>query len=322
MNPRSRPETPSSAANPAGCRVAHSSIRWHATTGSAVSSPRPFPVSASKAAAAGMCWRSKGTTHASTAASQRRPAGSYQVRRVLRHGSKGGRPAGLGHGGPGPRPRSGKAASSRIACRSPAPRLAPGAGAGVEGEGLVDPLFRGAGGACEGAGELVFAVLDGAGLVEPAGPLAGGAQVAQAQDRGGLAVPGQERGDVAVLPAVADEGLAEAGQPAVTWVMIRRVTAFRVCGSGACGTLSMMAGANAGRPCPPAIMKRAAADAPGRNAAGPGVADDAAGRVLPAVHRAVVPHVHHAGLRFPRAAGEADGVRHAGRGGPVAAVAA
>jgi hypothetical protein len=28
----------------------------------------------------------------------------------------------------------------------------------------------------------------------------------------------------------------------VTWAMIRRVRAFRVCGSGVCGTVSMMAG--------------------------------------------------------------------------------
>ena len=90
-------------------------------------------------------------------------------------------------------------------------RLVPGSGAGVEDEGLVDPLFRCPGRACEGAGELVFAVLAGAGLVDPDGPVVGGALVAQAQDRGGLAVPGQQRGDVAVLPAVADEGLAEAG---------------------------------------------------------------------------------------------------------------
>ena len=56
-------------------------------------------------------------------------------------------------------------------------------------------------------------------------------------------MPGQQRGDVAVLPAVADEGLAEAGPAAVTWAMIRWVTALRVCWSGVCGTLSMMAGA-------------------------------------------------------------------------------
>ena len=89
--------------------------------------------------------------------------------------------------------------------------LVPGSGAGVEDEGLVDPLFRRPGRACEGGGELVFAVLAGAGLVDPDGPVVGGALVAQAQDRGGLAVAGQQRGDVAVLPAVADEGLAEAG---------------------------------------------------------------------------------------------------------------
>jgi hypothetical protein len=90
-------------------------------------------------------------------------------------------------------------------------RLVPGWGACVEDEGLVDSLFWCPGRACEGAGELVFAVLAGAGLVDPDGPVVGGALVAQAQDRGGLAVPGQQRGDVAVLAAVADEGLAEAG---------------------------------------------------------------------------------------------------------------
>ena len=40
---------------------------------------------------------------------------------------------------------------------------------------------------------------------------AGGALPAEAQDRGGFAVAGQEGRDVAVLAAVADEGLAEAG---------------------------------------------------------------------------------------------------------------
>jgi hypothetical protein len=63
-------------------------------------------------------------------------------------------------------------------------------------------------------------------------------------------VSGQERGDLAVLAAVADEGFAEAGQPAVTWAVIRRVTALRVCRSGACGTLSMMAGDPAVPGCP------------------------------------------------------------------------
>ena len=76
-----------------------------------------------------------------------------------------------------------------------------------------------------------------------------GALVAQAQDRGGLAVAGQERGDVAVLAAVADEGLAEAGPAGRDVAVIRRVTAFRVCWSGVCGTLSMMAG----EPRPPAV---------------------------------------------------------------------
>src|SRR5258707_1272919 len=70
------------------------------------------------------------------------------------------------------------------------------------------------------------------------------------------------------------------------------------------------------------LMKRISADAPRCGAAGPGVPDDAARRVLPAVHRAVVSRVHDAGLWFPRPVREADGVRDAGRGGPVAAVAA
>jgi len=78
-------------------------------------------------------------------------------------------------------------------------RSVPGWGAGVEDEGLVYPLFGGGGDGAEGAGELVFAVLAGAGLVDPDGPVVGGALVAQAQDRGGLAVAGQQRGDVAVV---------------------------------------------------------------------------------------------------------------------------
>jgi len=56
--------------------------------------------------------------------------------------------------------------------------------------------------------------------------------VAQAQDRRGLVMAGQEGGDVAVPSVVADDGLAEGGQPRVTWAMIRWVTAVRVCGPG------------------------------------------------------------------------------------------
>jgi hypothetical protein len=49
--------------------------------------------------------------------------------------------------------------------------------------------------------------------VDRDGPAVGGALVAQAQDGHGLAVAGQAGGDVAVLAAVADEGLAEAASP-------------------------------------------------------------------------------------------------------------
>ena len=49
---------------------------------------------------------------------------------------------------------------------------------GVEDEGLVDPLFRCPGRASEGAGELVFAVLAGTGLVDPDDPVVGGALAA------------------------------------------------------------------------------------------------------------------------------------------------
>jgi hypothetical protein len=86
-----------------------------------------------------------------------------------------------------------------------------GSGAGVEDEGVVYPLFRGACRRAEGAGQLGFGVLAGAGLVDPDGPVVGGALVAQAEDGRGLGPAGQERGDVAVLASVADEGLAEAG---------------------------------------------------------------------------------------------------------------
>jgi hypothetical protein len=55
-------------------------------------------------------------------------------------------------------------------------------------------------------------------------------------------VSGQERGDVAVLTAVADEGLAEAGPAAGDMVGDPAGDGVRVCGSGDCGTLSMMAG--------------------------------------------------------------------------------
>jgi hypothetical protein len=66
----------------------------------------------------------------------------------------------------------------------------------------------------------------------------------------------------------------------------------------------MMAGAMAAGHARIPLMKRIPADAPGCDAAGPGVADDAAGRVLPAVHRPVVPHVLRPGLRFLRAVRE------------------
>src|SRR5213083_3075052 len=86
-----------------------------------------------------------------------------------------------------------------------------GSGAGVEDEGVVYPLLWRACHRAEGAGQLGFGVLAGAGLVDPDGPVAGGALPAEAQDRGGLAVAGQAGRGVAVLAAVADEGLAEAG---------------------------------------------------------------------------------------------------------------
>jgi hypothetical protein len=82
-------------------------------------------------------------------------------------------------------------------------RSGPGWGAGVEDEGVVYPLFWRAGGGAEGAGQFGFGVLAGAGLVDADGPVVFGALVAQAQDRGGLGAAGQERGDVAVLAAVA-----------------------------------------------------------------------------------------------------------------------
>jgi hypothetical protein len=66
-------------------------------------------------------------------------------------------------------------------------------------------------------GSSDFAVLAGAGLVDADGPLVGGALVAQAQDVRGLAVSGQQRGDVAVEAAVTDEGSSRRGQPTVTW---------------------------------------------------------------------------------------------------------
>src|SRR5262245_11128539 len=64
-------------------------------------------------------------------------------------------------------------------------------GACVEDEGLVYALFRRAGHGAEGAGEFGFAVLAGAGLVDPDGPLVGGSLIAQAEDGRGLAVSGQ-----------------------------------------------------------------------------------------------------------------------------------
>ena len=48
-----------------------------------------------------------------------------------------------------------------------------GSGAGVEDEGLVYALLWGAVGASEGGGELGFAVLAGAGLVDADGPFVG-----------------------------------------------------------------------------------------------------------------------------------------------------
>jgi hypothetical protein len=68
-------------------------------------------------------------------------------------------------------------------------------------------------------------------------------------------------------------------------------------------------------------VERVPAGARRCRATGSRVADDAAGRSCPVVHRPVVPHVLRPGLRFPRADREADSTRHAGRGKPVAAVA-
>src|SRR5438094_2976075 len=103
------------------------------------------------------------------------------------------------------------------------------------------------------------------------------------------------------------------------WAVIRAVTEFRVCWSGAFGMLSMMRGSGRACPVPP---DEAGPDAPGCRSAGPGVVDEAAGRVRVVVHRAVFPYLHHAGLRFPRAVRKADGLWHAHRGRAVAAVAA
>ena len=99
--------------------------------------------------------------------------------------------------------------------------LVPGSGAGIEDEGLVYPSLRRPGRACEGAGEFGFAVLAGAGLVDADGPFVGGSLVAQAQDGRGPGAAGQERGDVAVLAAVADERLAEAGRESCTFRLAR-----------------------------------------------------------------------------------------------------
>src|SRR6185312_6887346 len=63
-------------------------------------------------------------------------------------------------------------------------------------------------------------------------------------------------------------------------------------------------------------MKRIPADARGCHAAGSRVADEAADRSCPVVHRPVVPRLLRPGVRFPGADREADGVRDAGRDGP------
>src|SRR5262249_35734797 len=70
------------------------------------------------------------------------------------------------------------------------------------------------------------------------------------------------------------------------------------------------------------LMKRVPADAPGRHATGSCLPDEAPYAVRLVVHRAVIPHLLRPGLRVPRPGGQAHGVRDAGRGGPVAAVAA
>ncbi len=149
MNPGSRPGAPSGAANPTGCRVAHSWIRSL--------QPAALPRLGEQGRRRNVPARERDSAcfHGGLPASTRR---TVPVRRVLRRGSKGGRPGGLARRR-GPGPRSGKAASSQIVSRSPTPRPVPCPGAGVEDEGLVDPLFRGADGASEGTGELVFAVM-------------------------------------------------------------------------------------------------------------------------------------------------------------------
>src|SRR5512135_429418 len=111
------------------------------------------------------------------------------------------------------------------------------------------------------------------------------------------------------------------GQPCLTWAMIRWVTAARVCGSGVSGTLFMMAwtvrprdGGNAGA--------GIAGDDPGCDATASWLAGGPAGRVRAAVHRPVIPYLLRPGLRVPGPDRQKDGVRDAGRRGPVAGLAA
>src|SRR6266566_2056329 len=70
------------------------------------------------------------------------------------------------------------------------------------------------------------------------------------------------------------------------------------------------------------LMKRVPADAPGRHATASRLAGERACLLRLVVHCPVLPYFHDAGLRVPRADRETDGVRHAGRRGPVCDLAA
>ena len=136
----------------------------------------------------------------------------------------------------------------------------------------------------------------------------------------GLGVAGQEHGDVAVLAAVADSGLAEAGPAACD-------VGGDPPGDGVPGLLAgclrhaFHDGRRSGRALVP-LVKRIPLMLPDAALPVPASLMTLLAAFSPLFTAPWFPHVHDAGLRFPRPVREADGLRDADRGGPVAAVAA
>ena len=115
-------------------------------------------------------------------------------------------------------------------------------GARVEDEGVVDAFFGGAGLGAERGRQLGLRCTGRCWPGRSRWPIGrlspGSAGAGSARARGSRA---GDRKRSQNRPRWRTMGSPRWGQPRLTWAMIRRVTAVRVCGSGVSGTLSMMA---------------------------------------------------------------------------------